>query len=300
MTRHSTALSIVMPPNPVRALDDSLTDAQARGRRFFMGCDGLDSVAQTQVVCSGDRPVGDGHFSDGVGFPSFGFTCEGCHTLRPDLGFFGTDGESSFEALPQINKVPQLRNVYDKIGMFGVASEPAANPGDNANKGDQIRGFGFENDGSVDTLFRFLQARLFNRAQAGRIGFANGDDQRRDVEQFLLAFDNDLGPIVGQQVTLRADNASVAGPRIALLIERARTPFVSQVLGPGVTECDLVARGVIGGAATTYHLRADGMFAPEGGGSALSDAALRALAQTAGQEITYTCLPPGWGARRAP
>jgi DNA-binding beta-propeller fold protein YncE len=293
------ALSIVLPPNPVRALDNSLTDSQARGRRFFMGCDGLDSIAQTQVVCVDDRPVGDGHFSDGVGFPGFGFTCEGCHTLRPDRGFFGTDGESSFEALPQIHKVPHLRNVYAKVGMFGNASEPAANAGDNGDKGAQIRGFGFENDGSVDTLFRFLQARVFNRAQAGRVGFADGDPQRRDVEQFLLAFDNDLAPIVGQQVTLRSDNAAAAGPRIALLIARAKAPFVSQVLGAGATECDLVARGVIGGSATTFHLRTDGMFAPEGGGSALSDAALRALAQTAGQEITYTCLPPGWGARGA-
>src|SRR5262249_18543368 len=272
------ALRIVVPPNPVRPLDNSLTDAQARGRRFFMGCDGLDSIAATDVVCSGDRPVGAGHFSDGVGFPGFGFTCEGCHTLRPELGFFGTDGESSFEALPQINKVPHLRNVYDKIGMFGVPSQPAANPGDNGPMGNQIRGFGFENDGSVDTLFRFLQARVFNRAQSGRVGFANGDPQRRDVEQFLLAFDNDLAPIVGQQVTLRADNAGAAGPRIALLIARAQTPFASKILGAGATECDLVARAVIGGAATTYHL-VGGQFAPEGSGAALSDTALRALAQ---------------------
>ena len=26
----------------------------------------------------------------------------------------------------------------------------------------------------------------------------------------------------------------------------------------------------------------------------LTDAALRALAATVGQEVTYTCLPPGW------
>jgi DNA-binding beta-propeller fold protein YncE len=291
------ALAIVMPPNPVRALDNSLTDAQARGRKFFMGCDGLDSIAGAQVVCSGDRPVGDGHFSDGVTFQGFGFTCEGCHTLRPDLGFFGTDGESSFEALPQINKVPQLRNVYDKIGMFGNAAEPAANAEDNGHKGDQINGFGFENDGSVDTLFRFLQAKVFNGALGGRVGFTGGDDQRRDVEQFLLAFDDDLAPVVGQQVTLRADNGAAAGPRIALLIARAMTPFVSKVVGPGATECDLVVRGVIGGHAARFRLTSGGMFQPDGGGAAMSDGAVRALAQTPGQELTYTCLPPGWAAR---
>lgn len=46
-----------------------------------------------------------------------GFTCEGCHTLRPDLGFFGTDGQMSFENLPQTAKVQQLRNLYTKVGM---------------------------------------------------------------------------------------------------------------------------------------------------------------------------------------
>jgi hypothetical protein len=44
---------------------------------------------------------------------------------------------------------------------------------------------------------------------------------------------------------------------------------------------------------------AAGTFAPAGGGSNLSDAALRALAATAGQEVTYTCVPPGSGPRIA-
>jgi len=34
---------------------------------------------------------------------------------------------------------------------------------------------------------------------------------------------------------------------------------------------------------------------PDGGTPAISDATLRALATTPGQEVTYTCLPPGWG-----
>lgn len=36
-----------------------------------------------------------------------------------------------------------------------------------------------------------------------------------------------------------------------------------------------------------------------GGAAALSDSALRALAQTPGQEITFTCVPPGQGTRLA-
>jgi DNA-binding beta-propeller fold protein YncE len=291
------ALAIVMPPNPVRALDNSLSAAQERGRQFYMGCAGLDSGTGMPVTCNNGRPVGLGHFSDGVGLPGLGFTCEGCHTLRPADGFFGTDGQSSFEALPQIMKIPQLRNLYDKVGMFGLPANPEQTGGDHSNMGAQIRGFGFQNDAAVDTLLHFLQANVFNSRSGGRTGFFGGDDQRRDVEQFLLAFDSDLAPIVGQQVTLDAQDANAAGPRIDLLIARAMTPFASQVLGAGATECDLVARGVIGGRPTVFRLRADGRFAPDDGGDPLADAALRALAQTPGQALTYTCLPPGWSAR---
>jgi DNA-binding beta-propeller fold protein YncE len=287
-------LDIVMPPNPVRALDNALTTAQAAGRSFFMGCDGLDSVTGEPVTCGANGlPTGAGHFADGQAKAGAGFPCQGCHRLDAASGFFGTDGESSFENLPQTVKVPQLRNLYDKVGMFGVPPSPEMNPGDNGPTGPQVRGFGFLNDGSVDTLFRFLQAVVFNPSKSGSTGFANGDPQRRDVEQFLLAFDSDLAPIVGQQATLRADNAAGVGPRIDLLIARAATPFVSKILGPNVTECDLVARAVVGGVATTYRMQKNKTFRSPTGAS-LSDAGVRRLASTSGQEVTYTCLPPGW------
>lgn len=293
------ALVIAVPPNPVRALDNSLSAAQAAGRSFFLGCDGIDSLTGVPVDCAdGGPPATGGHFADGVGIATLGFTCQGCHVLNPEMGFFGTDGESSFEALPQTVKIPQLRNLYDKVGMFGLPANPFENAGDNGFTGPQVRGTGFLNDGSIDTIFRFLQANVFNPTQSGRVGFANGDTQRRDLEQFLLAFDNDLAPIVGQQVTLRTDNASAVGSRIDLLIARAQTPFVSKILGPGATECDLVARALVDGRAKAFWLQSDGTFLPNDGSPTLTDSALRALATTPGQEVTYTCLPSGWGNNR--
>jgi YVTN family beta-propeller protein len=285
-------LAIVMPPNPVRALDNSLSAAQAAGQSFFMGCDGPDSTTGQPVTCVNGVPTGTGHLGDGVPTPNLGFTCQGCHRLDPAQGFFGTDGESSFEQLPQTVKVPQLRNLYDKVGMFGEPPIPGANAGDNGFTGPQVRGTGFLNDGSVDTLFRFLQAEVFNPT-GNNSGFTDGDTQRRNLEQYLLAFDSDLAPIVGQQVTLRSDNAAAVGPRIDLFIARATTPFVSKVLGGNVTECDLVARVLANGTAEAYRLQPDRTFLGSGGAS-LSDASLRAFAATVGQEITYTCLPPGW------
>jgi YVTN family beta-propeller protein len=295
------ALDIVMPPNPVRALDNSLTPAQAAGRSFFLGCDGPDSYTGAPVECpDGGPPASGGHLADGIPIPNLetGFTCQGCHVLSPAMGFFGTDGESSFEALPQTTKIPQLRNLYDKVGMFGAPPNLRTNPGDNGNTGLQVRGGGFEHDGSVDTLFRFLQAAVFDVPDAGigagRVGFTGGDAQRRNVEQYLLAFDSDLAPIVGQQVTLRSDNTANVGPRIDLLIARASTPFTSKILGPKATECDLIARVVVSGVAKTFLLQPNKSFAPDDGTAPLSDSAMRAFAATPGQEVTYTCLPPGW------
>ena len=290
------AMAVVMPPNPVRALDNGLNASQTRGRNFFLGCAGAESIPGNTAPCSpnGPLPIGVGHFSDGITFTGLGFTCQGCHTLDPAKGFFGTDGQSSFEALPQTFKVPQLRNMYDKVGMFGSPPVDHINLGDNGHQGAQVRGTGYAFDGSVDTLFRFLQQVVFNPSPNGRVGFDQGDPQRRDVEQYLLAFDSDLPPIVGQQVTLRADNAESAGPRVDLLVERGQTRFVSRVLGAGARECDLVARVVVSGRSLTYKLQPDGLFEPDDASASLSPADVRALAATPGQEVTFTCLPFGW------
>ena len=119
--------------------------------------------------------------------------------------------------------------------MFGMAAPPfGILPGDNDHQGDQIRGFGFLHDGSFDTVFRFMRGMGFSPF----VGFTipegtfpdnpdglednpAGDLIRRDIESFLLAFDSNMQPIVGQQVTLSAATAAAATPRIALLMSRA-------------------------------------------------------------------------------
>ncbi|HEU4735076.1 MAG TPA: hypothetical protein VFT22_44600, partial [Kofleriaceae bacterium] len=120
------------------------------------------------------------------------------------------------------------------------------------------------------------------------------------VEQYVLAFDTDLAPIVGQQVTLTSANSAPVGPRITLMEQRANASFTSKILGGTVKECELVARVVQGGAMRGYLWNPGAStFVPSGGGAGLSDAAMRALAQAADQEVTFTCVPPGSGARLA-
>jgi YVTN family beta-propeller protein len=282
-------LQVLPPPNPVRNLDNSLTASQQRGRDFYSGSrpsDGINSAALDQL------------------FGKVSFSCNGCHVLDPSSGSFGTGGNQSFDAVPQVVKIPHLRNLYAKVGMFGSPKVDFFSGDGTASMGDQVRGFGFLADGSTDTLFQFFHAAAFNpTANSGfpqDIPAGTTDAARRDMEQFTLAFDSDLAPIVGQQVTLTSDNASAAGPRIDLLIQRAGAPFTSKSLNGAVLECDLVAQVVQNGRITGYLYDPIGNnFVPDDNSAPLSDGALRALAAVSGQEVTYTATTPGSGARIA-
>ncbi|MEI9986662.1 MAG: hypothetical protein WDN69_27910 [Aliidongia sp.] len=261
-------LQVVLPPNPVRNLDNSLTAAQLDGHSFFFGprpSDGFQTAPP--VIRTQPGTPRDGNPNQTA------FTCNGCHTDNPAGGQFGTSDNASFEGITQIFKIPQLRNLYTKIGMFGAPAVDFLTDPDSGPTGPQIRGFGLTNDGSVDTLFRFFSAAVFR--SRGQVGFpANSYDQtRRDVEQFVLAFDSDLAPIVGQQVTLTSQNASAAAPRIDLLEARAGARFVSRALGGTVTECDLVAKAPVQSVPQGYLYRpASSTFVQPKTGSSISDA----------------------------
>ncbi|MDX2166512.1 MAG: hypothetical protein SF182_05590 [Deltaproteobacteria bacterium] len=259
-------LQVELPPNPIRNLDNSLNGDQQAGRNFMTGSRRADGIA-----------VGGG----------FGFNCVGCHTLDPGQRFFGTDGQASFENETQIMKIAHLRNMYQKVGMFGMTGVDFFNNGDNGFKGDQIRGFGFLHDGSVDTMFRFLHATVFDDGGTfNPVGFTS-DTQRRQVEQFLLAFDTDLAPIVGQQVTLTSSNSGAVGARISLLIARA-----------AAGECDLIVKGNVAGTPRGWYRDGSGNFVSDKTSEgAISDGTLRAKAAIAGQELTYTAMPLGSAVR---
>jgi DNA-binding beta-propeller fold protein YncE len=296
-------LQVTYPPNPIRNLDNSLTLDQQAGRDFYFSHD----------------PDGQERVSDGA------HNCNGCHVLDPRgnaefqvarPGFFGTDGKYTFDAETQLFKVPHLRNLYQKVGMFGMADTllPDDTTGllgflpapynDTGFQGDQVRGFGFLHDGSVDTVFRFHAANAFSRGDGNPGGFPiithAGDPaqaraeltanvtQRRQVEAFMMAFDSNLAPIVGQQVTLTRDSGADAEARIALLEARA-----------AAGECDLVVHGLIGVREVGFlYDPAAARFAPDTArGAAPTDAALRTLRWIS--PLTFTAVPPQSGRRIA-
>ena len=264
------ALQITLPPNPVRALDNSPNTSQKNGQSIFLGPRLSDGTAGT-------------FFGQ-----QLGFACEGCHRLQPGLGHFGTDGHASFENEEQVVKIPHLRNLYQKVGKFGDLDLAGITPLNLGFQGPQIRGFGFLHDGSVDTIFRFLNADVFRNDQIGgpSVGFQS-DQERRDVEQFLLAFDSNMAPIVGQQITLDATSPSGVGARIDLLEARAAQG-----------ECDVIAKGIEDGLARGWVRLTNGTFQSDRAVEPpVSDGGLRAVAVAAGQTVTFSCVPPGSGIR---
>jgi hypothetical protein len=276
-------LQVMYPPNPIRNLDNSLTAAQAAGRSIF-----FNRVTTTGIM-----------------------TCQGCHSLEPNAnaafgvkapGFFGTDGRSSRTGgRPQMIKVPHLRNLYQKIGMFGfpdqinITGAVQAVPGMSGFMGDQVRGFGFLSAGDFDTLVRFHSVIQFNSVfpfDANPEGFAPGalgDVERRVVEAFLLAFDTNHAPMVGQQITLGAASSLASHTRLNLMLARAAAGECEVVAKVGAAE---LSRGYLyaGGGLFT----ADTTLVP-----AVPDFWLRVIATFPGQETTYTCVPPGTGRRIA-
>src|SRR5262245_2122308 len=243
-------LQVTYPPNPIRPLDNQLVGDALAGRNLFFG-----------------------RTTDGFS------NCDGCHTLDPSQGFFGSGGLTTFENEPQLFKVAHLRNLYQKVGKFGLAPGPGFTGGDPLSLGDQVRGFGFLHDGSVDTVFHFHEAVVFSVTST----------EARQLEQFMMEFDSNLAPIVGQQITLTASNLAAVAPRITLLEQRAAQG-----------ECQVVAKGNVGGeqrgwlflAPGSSLYRSDRQSEPQ-----LTSAQLRALASTPGQELTFTCVPPGSGQR---
>ncbi len=266
-------LKVQIPPNPVRNFDETLTASQAAGAAFYAG-----------------------QLSDTLK------NCNGCHTLDQSKGFFGTGGLSTFEGLPQHFKVPHLRNAYQKVGMYGLLpldpNFPARAHGSPTT--EQVRGFGYLNDGSIDTVVSFLTGQVFQFPSDPSDEPNNpGSVMRTNVANFIMAFPSDLAPIVGQQVTLTSTNAgdSAVTGRLTLLLTRALTPYVDVDRSPN-NECDLVVKGKIGGVPRGWWLSATNTFTPDKSTDpALSDAGLRALANVPGQELTYTCVPPGSGPR---
>ena len=197
-----------------------------------------------------------------------GVTCNTCHAL-PN----GTNGAIIPAALlqePQDFKVPQLRNAYKRMGKVPVG-------------GQSTSGFGFLHDGSLDSPFDLLGLPVFQ-------GLATQVNNRRKLENFILALDTGIAPAVGYSVTVTQANVNdvqVAND-VALLEQQAQAG-----------NCDLIVKGVFQGAPRGFT------FSPGGSNYQSDSTALGSLTlaqleseiTTGNATLTFVGVPVGSGVR---
>lgn len=118
------AMQLTYPPNPNRAIDNSLTGDQQAGKNMYdFGV----------LRANGNLEV-----------------CSACHPIDPANGIYGTTGQMSDNAQPGERdfKIPHFRDQYQKIGMFTTT------PGFKQN---QIRGFAFNHNGATSNNALFSE-----------------------------------------------------------------------------------------------------------------------------------------------
>ena len=241
--------SVAFPPNPNQNLDRSLETTPNNANQQA----GFNAFTSQSVSFAGGMVQG---------------TCSTCHGLPTGTSGFVVSG--MFMNIPQDMKVPQLRNVYRKLGFTqqnGQASK---------------LGFGLINDGSIDTIQHFLQSSQFN---------AWPNNIKNDLERFIEVFDTGTAPLVGYQVTV--DASSFSTPSVVAELNLMRTRAAAG-------DIDLVSRGRLAGQdAAWLYSPASQLFLPDR--ASLPSLSLAAMQSTivSGDTLTFTGATPGGGDRIA-
>ncbi|QSQ22249.1 hypothetical protein JY651_45185 [Pyxidicoccus parkwayensis] len=287
--------TLTFPPNPFRNLDNSLPSDLPLPGQFTTGRFGPAG----QPLPNGNAVNGMNIFRPPRLLAQGLFACNTCHTFpsgvatnmqwtgtmfmdlpRGEKGEFhhalvSTDGSTNVTL-----KVPQLRNLYEKVGLELTQKESLA-------------GFSFIHDGSVDSLARFVTEPTF---------FPTSDQEVADLVALLLSFSGselpkgspmelflppgpdsqDSHAAVGQQVTLGSMGATPAQlGRVMLFMSLAEKGKVG-----------LVVKGRQQGRSRGFTYVRGGTFQSDRAAEKVNALMLMARAQE-GSELTYTVVPAG-------
>ena len=285
--------TITFPPNPYRNADNSLPASLALPGHYAPGRFGPAG----QPLPAGNAQQGLADYRN-LNLDGNAIRCVTCHTLPLGMGtdyqLVGTTyqpiapgplGERHHALVSQDGstnvsiKVPQLRNLYDKVGFEATQTLSRA-------------GFGFLHDGSVDSIARFVAEPVFN---------LTSDQQVANMVAFMLAFSGsdlpagsttglvfppgtaskDSHASVGRQMTLTAAPAGAAATAFSLWMQEAD----QQRIG-------VVAKGLRSGAARGWTYLGLGQWQSDRAGETIATAGLHAQS-AAGAETTFTVVPQG-------
>lgn len=288
--------TIAFPPNPFRSFDNTLPRNLPLPGHFTTG----RFAAAGQPLPNGDARNGLGLYRPPRLLDAGFFACASCHTLPTGMGTdyrrqagvyqpfpVGPNGEHhhaliSADGSTNVSiKIPQLRNLYEKVGF-------------NATQTLNTLGFGVLHDGSVDSLERFVAEPVFT---------VQSDQDIADLVAFLLSFSgsdlpmghtntlleppgtlsNDTHAAVGSQVTLTS---------LATLIRPDLRRVSAMIVLAEFGRVGLVVKGVQGGIQRGYVYVGNGLFQSDRASEVVTTAALRTAASP-GSELTFTVVPKG-------
>ncbi|HWX18771.1 MAG TPA: hypothetical protein VN578_02585 [Candidatus Binatia bacterium] len=231
----------------------------------------LDRTYPTNFA-GGDASAGRNafFFTNYTGSGILALQCNSCHTGPPGPGSNKILIPASALQESQDFKVPELREVYQKMHFNN-------SPGTNT-----IGGFGIVHDGTDPTLQAFLSRPVFQNILSNTV-------IKNNLAAFVQCFDTGTAPAVGYTRTITAANlnsASISNDWSLLEAQAA------------LTNIDLIVKGTLGGSrhglvyqplAATY--RPDTTQLP-----VFTHAQLLAKIQS-GDTLTFVGVPPGSGQR---
>jgi YVTN family beta-propeller protein len=286
--------TVTFPPNPFRNLDNTLPQSLPLPGHYTSGRFQMAGIPLVSGSATRGLTLYTTGLLDGV------LQCASCHTLptgmavngpmflgvlgvqvggsvmplgplgENHLGIVSTDGSTNVSI-----KVPQLRNQYEKTGFELTQT-------------DNVAGFGFLHDGSVDSLSRFLSARVFS---------VRSDQDVADLVALSLAFSGsefgNVNPILGAPAPLSKDSHAAVGQQETLTSPTA-TARAGQLLALArSTKVDLVAHA--GSAGYAFDAAAD-RFLTADGSTSLTVAELQSRISSS-VPLTLTLVPRGLARR---
>jgi hypothetical protein len=203
-------------------------------------------------------------------FYTTGLACNTCHAANPGPGTNKSITPAVALQESQSFKVPQLRNMYQKISFNDA---PGA---------ISLDGFGFTHDGVDPSLFRFLSRPVF-------VNFRNDITRKNNLSAFLVCFDPGIAPAVGYTRTISGLNLNDAGANADWTLLQAQS---------AAGNIELIVKGTIDGKrhGLVYQPGTNNYKTDKTGLGPFTQLQLKAKIQ-AGDTLSISGVPPGSGVR---
>ncbi|MBK7876384.1 MAG: beta-propeller fold lactonase family protein [Planctomycetes bacterium] len=290
--------TITFPPNPFRNFDNSLPTSLPLPGHFTTGRFGPAGLP----LPNGNAVTALSRYRTGR-LDGGAVDCVTCHTLPTGAGTDytlvgatyqlippGPNGERHLALVSQDGssnvsmKIPQLRNLYEKVGFETTQLS-------------NRRGFGMLHDGSVDSIARFVTEPVFNLVS---------DQDTANMVAFMLAFSGSELP-QGSTTTLTEppgpsskDTHAAVGWQLTLAgaPTPAQTTLLNQMLAQAnLNKVGLVVKGVQGGLTRGWQYVGSNNYQSDRAAQTNTHASLLAAAAV-GSELTWTVVPKGTERRR--